>query len=159
VTVYVTSLDDLTSLVNAKASVSLTGEFDVIGIIPTPSGESAKNTKVMLQAKTTSLYQGRKVIYYDRLNLADLAKFQYYSIPIAADVSLHDELVTLRDAFGIKFATTDIENTVTVETENGVEVHLVAKSDSLGWYGEATLLLSDLPHISTAFDSDRLNGF
>jgi hypothetical protein len=160
VTVYATSLGDLTSLINAKTSAALTNEFDVIGIIATPSGESPRNTKAMLQAKTTStVYQGRKVIYYDRLNLADLAKFQYFKVPIEEDISIYAALNLLRDALGIKFTTDDLVETQTVLTETGVEVTLTAKPGSLGWTGTVTLEFNELPHISTAFYSDKLNGF
>ena len=159
-TVYATSLGDLTSLINAKTSAALTNEFDVIGLIATPVGESPCNTKAMLQAKTTSAsYQGRKVIYYDRLNLADLAKFQYFKIPMEEDVSLYSMFNTLRDGLGIKFTEDDLVDAQSVATETGVAITLTAKPLSLGWYGTVTLEFAGLPHISTAFYSDKLNGF
>lgn len=158
-----TPLSDLTSTINTLTGVNLTGVFDVVGLIPTPVGESTRNTKIAIQAKASdSNYKGRQFLYYDRIDLAQLVELQpdMYRVGMPVGASLYDNLNIILAQTGLKFTTDDIEDATSIqEDEDTVSVMLVAKPGSLGYVGSYKLLMAGLPPISEAFYSSRLAGF
>lgn len=165
---YQKSFDDIVSLINAKATLTLTAaQLNVVGVIPTPVGESTYNTKMKVSVISTDpTWRGEKTFYYDRLDLArfgDLLMFLPDSrlrIPANVGVSSYALFNELRDALGVQFETTEIEDTTTyLDGEAGVNLLIKAKPKARGWTGEFIVKFKNPPNISTAFHSTNLLGF
>ena len=165
---YQKSFDDIVSLINAKATLMLTAsQLNILGMIPTPAGESTYNTKMRVSVISTDpTWRGEKTFYYDRLNLArfgDLLTFLpegRLRIPANLGVSSYALFSELRDALGVQFETTEIEDTTTyLDSNDGVSLLLKAKPKARGWTGEFIVKFKNPPNIATAFYSTNLIGF
>lgn len=163
--IYQKSKDDLALAISASmGKVIIASHFNILGIRPTPAGQSERNTKIAIEMSTTSAYTGRKIFYYDRLDLANFAKLRSFPpggqsrLRVGRDLNAHDILDTIRDALGVNFNVLDIENNTTIAYPGGTSLLLKAKPESLGWVGEYTLKFKDIPDISEAFYQTSLPG-
>ncbi len=159
--IYQDSAAELAALVSQAAGTTVTAA-QMTFTTPTVviGGESTKNTKLWAICNADAPVKGRKVVFYDRLNLADLSHFGFEPLSIDAGVSVYTVLDVIRDSIGITLTAADLEETTTVEDEDeNVSVLLKAKATSLGYTGEYIFVAKPWPHISTVFSSDQLIGF
>lgn len=163
--IYQTSNDDLALLISAAVGTTvLSTHYTILGITPTPAGESTYNTKIRIKFVSPSIYSGEKTLYFDRLNLADLSHLHPFTdgrlkSGAASGLSVYSLFTSLRDGLGINFTTTDLEETFATPDEVACQVVLKAKSTSLGWYGEYTVKMSSYPNFSVLFFSTDLVGY
>lgn len=163
--IYQTSTDDLALLVSAAIGFSVPAtHYSIIGIMPTPSGESPYNTKIRIKFGPPSIYVGEKTLYYDRLNLADLDHLHPFTdgrlkARAGPGISVSGLFPALRDGLGINFTVADLEETIATEDEGGAQVILRAKPTSPGWYGEYTAKMSPYQNFSILFFSTTLSGY
>lgn len=163
--IYQTSNDDLALLISAVVGTSvLSTHFTVLGIIPTPAGESTYNTKIRIKFITPSNYIGEKTFYYDRLNLADLEHLHPFTngrlkARGGPGLSVYSLFPALRDGLGINFTTADLEETIATEDDVAAQVVLKAKASSPGWYGSYTAKMSPYQNFSVLFFSTDLTGY
>lgn len=123
------------------------------------SVEASANSEVWVIAGASSTFKGRTKVYFNRLNLADLANFKMVPQQSVADYNLYDIFDTIRNQTGITFTQADLEPAVVVDTGTQLQILLKAKTGSLGFVGEYTLRLKNYPDISTVFTSNVLAGF
>lgn len=166
--IYQKPIDDLIALVNAKNGTTFTAaQLPIKALRPTPAGESTKNTKIMFEALSTDPnWRGTKILYYDRLNLADLGNLPSFlpngrfRTSINPGLKASALLAEIRNSVGVQFDMTDIEDTTAIADQNNAsDLLLKAKPGSLGWVGEFVLKFATPPNISTAFFSSNLQGF
>lgn len=161
--IYQDSAADLAALVSQAAGTTVTADQLTFTTPTAPAqGESTKNTKLWAICKDTAPVKGRKVVFYDRLNLArmDNPAFAYESISMDSGGTVYNALTTIRDATGITFTQADLEETpVLTDDEGNISVVVRAKATSLGFTGEFLFKAKPWPHISTIFTSDQLIGF
>jgi len=106
---------------------------------------TSRNTGVRVTAKAGSPYQGSKPFSYDRLNLASLnaTNFKGYQCSAYNVTSVHGLFPMIAHWTGILFGTDDLEDLALVDNGNNTQTAtLKAKAGSLGWIGEATLIVS-----------------
>lgn len=125
-----------------------------------PEDNTVRNTKIMTMASEAGIYKGSRVIYYDRLNLADMVNFEFTQAVLPNNTGVHAMLRSIMAMTGLSFTEDDLVNHVSEPDGNGgVQVLLEAKPESIGWTGSFLLVGVNYPDISTAFDSNILPGF
>lgn len=104
---------------------------------------TGKNTMVKISAAPVgSTWTGKKNLYYNRYNFADLLVLIGDTLSIGGSVKhIHDGLIGLNNRYGFVFATTDLENSEVLWDADGTTgtVVLKALSTSLGWIGTQTM--------------------
>lgn len=120
---------------------------------------SQKNTEVWVVTNASNPFSGQSKVYYDRLNLANLANFTFTKNSANVGVSVYTILDVIRNQTGITFTSDDLVDHAVVDTGNGLQVQLEAKPTSLGFTGTFNLPLKNLPSIATLFTTNALVGF
>jgi len=109
------------------------------------SNTTLKNTAVRVTAAEGSSYQGTKPVVYDRLDLAALgnsAVLPGLRCSAYQAMTVKDLLPMLVYYTGIAFTVDDLEDTPLVANGDGTQTAvLAAKPDSLGWFGNVTLII------------------
>lgn len=130
---------------NPDVGTLIHDDYDVTNPIPVtpPQGSSASyNTQVTVAANTVAAaYQGEYEFYYNRLLLEDLASMVDLKIHAPDATTTYDVIGPLNRRFGTNFTEADLEDHPFVDMGGFFEVLLEAKSDSLGWIGQATLIV------------------
>lgn len=165
--IYQASKDDLAALLTTASGVPITSsQFDIILMRPTVAADnSVFNTRIRVNFNSTATLAGAKDFFFDRLNLADLPKLNYftsatrYRAVVGVGLALTSILTIIRDNTGAVFTSADLEDQTTTGDSSGVSVILRAKSTSVGWYGECVANFSLPPSISTVFTTDVLGTF
>lgn len=165
-TIYVTPKADLVALLGSQATDTF-AETDFIFGVPHPATSEEqtarqRNTRINVSFSPASVKgQGWQPFYYDRLNIASLSNAQYgLSFLNEGDTEVQ-VVAALRKWTGAVVPVSDLVPHAAVQNaETGSVTFLVeVKPESLGWHGSFTLTSVGTPHISTAFNDDKLDGF
>lgn len=100
------------------------------------------NTAIKITAKESSVYQGARVICYDRLSLADLSVLaDGLSVKCYQPETNFDVLPALFRRYGIVIDTNDfIEEPFTHDGANPTPCIIRAKPEAIGWTGNLTIM-------------------
>lgn len=102
------------------------------------------NTQVELQAtNVAAAYQGSVIVYYNRLDLADLAKMVTLDMKAPGIMTSHDLVPFLNDRYGLNLSTTDVELVDAVDNVTYKTVTLTATAGSLGWIGTVDVSVTE----------------
>ena len=98
-------------------------------------GTTQRNTAVRVSGVAPK-YQGRKVLTYDRLDLASLDRLPGFVVKGFEATSIHQLLANIRQYTGVNLTAADVEDSALVDDGNGnISGVLSAKPTSLGWIG------------------------
>lgn len=144
------SLPDVLAAINTANSTTYKVTEVTFGTPQALSGTwkgqvTSRNTGIRITAVQGSPYQGKRDLTYDRLNLATLTATNLPGFKCSAYnvTKVHDLLPMLQYWTGIQFTTDDLENQDLVDNgDNTQTTTLKAKVGSLGWIGQATLVVS-----------------
>lgn len=109
---------------------------------------------------TSTVASGSSYLWFDRLDLAILAKMVL--VPRSADLgnSVYDLLADIKAMTAIPFTSDDLVETFVTDLGNGkFNLVLTAKPTSIGWIGTVNIPFNPVPDISTAFKANTLNLF
>lgn len=158
--------DDLSAMISAALGVTVTSaQYSVLGIRPTTSADlpvsGGKNTKIAIQMLTGAAYRGQVNLYYDRLDLSQLANFSPVLLPAAVGAAASTLLTTLVNMYGFTFTAADLVNNVVGVAPDGVHLQLLlqATPGSLGFINSCEVLFTGVLPLSVAFYSTTLLGF
>ena len=168
------------SLVNYINSVNRTSlaETEVDLGPPSPvkgtwrEGLVAGNTVIAVIANSTSNFQGRKIVTYDRLNLDDFNKVSALSVKAFKPAALFDFFAPLRRRYGIVLTPDDfIDGPFEFRGEDAQIVEIKAKDSAIGWTGTLAFTASpggailgqhlttlDLPGLNYPVEGDGAQG-
>ncbi|MDR3392198.1 MAG: hypothetical protein P4L77_10750 [Sulfuriferula sp.] len=140
--------------------------YTVLGVRATTSADlpasGGKNSKARVSMISTATLRGYVDVYYDRLDLRQLANYSPILNVAAAGTALSALLTQIRDTYGINFTMADLAAANTVDDGSGTgacNLTLTALSTSIGWINAVTIKFAALPNISTAFYTNILPGF
>lgn len=164
---YQASQDDLSLMLSVASGQTITSAmYTVLGVRATTSADlpasGGKNTKARVSMVSSSTLRGILDVYYDRLDLSQLANYSPILNVAAAGTALSALLTQIRDTYGINFTMADLAAANTVDDGSGTgatTLLLTALSGSIGWINSVTIKFGPLPNISTAFYSNILPGF
>lgn len=145
------SIDDFLAGLNAANSTTYVANDFTFGVPQALSGTwqgqvTSRNTGVRITAKTSSPYQGTRLITFDRLNLNDWTPENFPGLKCAAyNVTTVASLFPMLQYWnGVQFGADDIEDGPLVDNGDGTKTAtLVAKAGSLGWIGQATITVTE----------------
>lgn len=168
------------SLVNYINSVNRTGLVETEVDLGPPSpvkgtwreGLVAGNTVIAVIANSTSNFQGRKIVTYDRLNLDDFNKVSALSVKAFKPAALFDFFAPLRRRYGIVLTPDDfIDGPFEFRGEDAQIVEIKAKGSAVGWTGTLSFTASpggailgqhlttlDLPGLNYPVEGDGAQG-
>lgn len=168
------------SLVNYINSVNRTGLVETEVDLGPPSpvkgtwreGLVAGNTVIAVIANSTSNFQGRKIVTYDRLNLDDFNKVSALSVKAFKPAALFDFFAPLRRRYGIVLTPDDfIDGPFEFRGEDAQIVEIKAKDSAIGWTGTLAFTASpggailgqhlttlDLPGLNYPVEGDGTQG-
>jgi len=153
------SADIALMLTTAAGSTLSDSMVSFVGLKPHDGSVSQKNTEVWVITNTSSPFQGRSKVYYDRLDLSQLGNFTFTKNSVDPNVSVYTVLDIIRNMIGVTFTQDDLVDHQVEEMGSMIQVMLEAKPTSLGFTGSYTLQLASYPDISTLFTSNALVGF
>lgn len=165
---YQASQYDLSLMLSVATGQTITSSmYTVQGVRATTTAEQSgvaggKNSKARVLMGASATYRGYVDVYYDRLDVSDLANFSPIKSSIAIGLDLYSTSVMngIRDMYGINFTSVDFADVSTVDNGSGTaQVTLTALSQSPGWIGSVTISFASLPNISTTFSSTIMPGF
>lgn len=145
-------------------------EFTIVGTRAVTGQESVthgnSNSKIAVQAvEESTLYQGRELIYINRLDLANLRKLSYYNQTMAyagatgSGLSVYSLLTRLKDCLGARFTVADLEETFTTEVNGFTELMLIAKTNSPSWFGSTKIIFEAPEKLDNAITTEYLATF
>jgi hypothetical protein len=104
------------------------------------TAKTQKNTWAIVIPGATPLFKGRKVIFYNRLNLVDFARFRpVRQVKAPKPTTTHGLLAAIKHYFAINLSVDDVEDDPLNLDINGVgTVTVRAKETSPLWIGELT---------------------
>jgi hypothetical protein len=99
-------------------------------------GLVAGNTAIKITAKPESLFQGARVVTYDRLNLNDFPKLCPLSVKVYGPTKLSDFFPALFRRYGLVLSPEDfVDGPFSYAGAGSEVVALVAKPEAIGWTG------------------------
>lgn len=162
--IFVSNTVDLAAAMAVATGVAFT-EADLIFGKPRAATSAeitqyGKNTAVSVNSSPSSTKSvGYTTIFYDRLQLQPLERFNLRNTILGSGLTVAQWLPIVKSYIGVGLIAADlVEHSSTVSGDK-VSVLIEAVPTSLGWLGSATLLFGTLPDITTAFNTDKLNGF
>lgn len=116
----------------------------VSSIVPPPI--TTRNSAVRVIAKPTAPYTDDQVLFYNRLDFAqvfkDLPMSTYCKLPVFQPKRIHDLIPAFNNYFGTALVPADIEDgPVTVDAQGAGTAVFKAQPGSLGWIGEVTVYI------------------
>lgn len=162
--IFVSSQADLIAMINVASGVTFTASDLVFGTpraaTPAEITQYGKNTAIAVRASdTTILATGSTTFFYDRLDLKPLEKFDLTNCVCAEGLTVAQWLPTATGYLNIPFTAAHLVEHASTLVNGKVNAQLEATSNSLGWFGTATLKFGGYPDITTAFYGDKLLGF
>lgn len=104
---------------------------------PPEGSDASYNTALTISSNNPAApYIGEVEVYYNRLNLADLARLADIYVHAPDVTSTHAILPSLNRRYGLNLATEDVVNLPSVQLSGYRMVTLRATPESLGWIGE-----------------------
>ncbi|MNZ54970.1 hypothetical protein D3C78_728840 [compost metagenome] len=149
--IFYSSKQSLVNYINTANSASLTvAELD-FGL-PTPiagtwrEGLVQGNTAIKITAKPASVFQGARVICYDRLNLTDFSNLnnQLLSVKAFQPTKLTDFFPALQRRYGIVLSPEDfVDEPFTFAGTDPETVSIDAKAEAIGWLGTLSFTVQE----------------
>jgi hypothetical protein len=156
-------------MLSVATGITITSSmYTVLGIRATTNadlpGSGGMNSKARVNMVSTATQQGYVDVFYNRLDLGQLANYSPIKSNVAAGLDLFSTTVinAIRDMYGIQFTSADLQDATTVDDGTGTGasmITLTALPGSLGWLNSVTIHFAPLPNISTAFVSPIMPGF
>lgn len=145
---YTDPRSTLLSLVERENNITLNPSdysfTDPTPALPPEESEASYNTFVTLSANTPAApYVGSVEIYYNRLNLEDLALLTDLYIQAPAIATSHDVIEPLNRRYGLNLSVGDLYDHPATTEADYTKVRLQAKPSSLGWIGDLTINVTD----------------
>lgn len=165
--IYQPSKDVLLAAINAQNSLTIKAT-DIVYSAPKDirgtdqETTTQRNTLVKVSsAPVGSTWTGKKNVFYNRLNLADLITLIGDTLQVGAVATVYDALIGLNNRYGFAFEQADLQNTEIHWEPDGAtgNVELIALEDSLGWVGSVTFKLAKGDEsLQSAVTTTTLNG-
>lgn len=158
---FMSAKDSIAAILSAKTGLTLTASQLYFSTpLAVDKQTFGGNTKIKVTGLAGAPVKGSAIVYYDRLNLADFANFQYTPIATPPGSTLYENLDEIRQMTGMILTQDDVNDAVVINGGGSESTLTVAaKANSLGWIGSVDLTFLQYPHISTVFSSNYLAGF
>ena len=143
---YVSKVSLVQYINSANAAPLTAAELDFGTPKPTAGtwreGLMAGNTAIKITAKPESIYQGSRVITYDRLNLSDFDHLGPLSLKMYQPTKLSDFWPALWRRYGIVVDPADfVDAPFTFAGTEPEEINIQAKPDAIGWTGSMKIIV------------------
>jgi len=164
--IYLESKADLAAMLSVAAGVLIAASDIQTGNPKVTTADEktqfSRNTRISVGfLESSTVGTSARVVYYDRLDLAPLAKANLHGAKVSPGSNLAAMIPVIRNYTGAVLTADDLveHSAVLNDTTGVITFQLEAKSTSLGWYGSGTLTFEGAASIETAFSDDRLPGF